>query len=160
DLSAIDWAHLEEMASGVVSGYQIEFHPGDLPDEILPAYAEAKQVRRLDPVGDLELRPSSYDVERLRASLHCLQARGQRPYIVLARHERTGAVAALTELVLPAQHPTRADQYDTVIVPAHNGYGLARAIKARMLCELRAVEPGLHDVQTWQATENEQLEQV
>jgi GNAT superfamily N-acetyltransferase/RimJ/RimL family protein N-acetyltransferase len=160
DLSVIDWTHLEEMASGVVSGYHIEFHPGDLPDEILPAYAEAKQVRRLDPAGDLELRPSSYDAERLRASLHCLQARGQRPYIVLAVHEPTGAVAGLTELVLPAQHPTRADQYDTVIVPAHNGYGLARAIKARMLVELRSAEPGLRDVQTWQAAENEQLLQV
>jgi hypothetical protein len=47
-----------------------------------------------------------------------------------------------------------------VIVPAHNSYGLARAIKARMLCELRSAEPRLRDVQTWQATENEQLQQV
>ena len=39
--------------------------------------------------------------------------------------------------MVPAQHPSRADQYDTIIVPEHNGYGLARAIKARMLLELR-----------------------
>ena len=100
-------------------------------------------MRRLDPTGDLDLRPSSYDADRLRASLRCLNARGLRPYIVVAVHERTEKVAGLTELVVPAQHPTRADQYDTIIVPEHNGYGLARAIKARMLLELRAAEPQL-----------------
>ena len=82
------------------------------------------------------------------------------PYIVVAIHERTEKVAGLTELVVPAQHPTRADQYDTVIVPEHNGYGLARAIKARMLLELRTAEPQLREVQTWHATDREQLQQV
>ena len=82
------------------------------------------------------------------------------PYLVVAVHERTERVAGLTELVVPAQHPTRADQYDTVIVPEHNGYGLARAIKARMLLELRAAEPQLREVQTWHATDREQLQQV
>jgi len=160
DLTTVDWAQVGEMAAGVVHGYDVEYYPGDLPDAILPAYAEAKQVRRLDPAGDLDLRPSSYDAERLRASLRCLQARGLTPYIVLAVHERTGKVAGLTELVVPAQHPTRADQYDTIIVPEHNGYGLPRALKARMLLELRTADPGLRDVQTWHAADNEQLQQV
>jgi GNAT superfamily N-acetyltransferase len=159
-LTTVDWAHVAEMAAGVVHGYRIEFHPRDLPDKILPAYAEAKQVRKLAPNGDLDLRPSSHDVQRLRASLHCLNARGLTPYIVVAVHARSEAVAGLTELVVPAQHPTRADQYDTIIVPEHNGYGLARAIKARMLLELRTAEPQLTQVQTWHAPEREQLQQV
>ncbi len=160
DLRSVDWPHLEEMAAAVVHGYRIEYHPHDLPDRMLAAYAEAKQVRRVDPGGDLELRPSSYDADRLRSSLRCLQARGLTPYIVIAVHERSGQIAGLTELVVPAQHPTRADQYDTTIVPEHNGYGLARAIKARMLLELRSAEPQLHEVQTWHAAEREALLQV
>jgi GNAT superfamily N-acetyltransferase len=160
DLATVDWAHLTEMAEGVAHGYRIEYYPGDLPDDLLSAYAEAKQVRRLDPDGDLELRPSSYDAERLRASLRCLQGRGLRPYIVVAIHERTETVAGLTELVVPAVRPSRADQYDTVIVPEHNSYGLARAIKARMLLELRAAESNLREVQTWHAADKEQLQQV
>lgn len=160
DLATVDWAHLTEMAEGVAHGYRIEYYPGDLPDELLPAYAEAKQVRRLDPDGDLDLRPSSYDAERLRASLRCLQGRGLKPYIVVAVHERSETVAGLTELVVPALRPSRADQYDTVIVPEHNSYGLARAIKARMLLELRTAEPGLREVQTWHAADREQLQQV
>jgi len=160
DLATVDWAEIGEMAAGVVQGYEVEFHPGDLPDAILPAYADGKQVRQHDPTGDLDQRPSSYDADRLRASLGCLRARGLMPYIVLAVHERTGKVAGLTELVVPAQHPTRADQYDTIIVPEHNGYGLPRALKARMLLELRAADLHLRDVQTWHAAENEQLQQV
>jgi GNAT superfamily N-acetyltransferase len=159
-LSTVDWGHIEEMAAALVHGYVVQVHEGDLPDSLLPAYAEAKQVRRADPTGDMELRPSSYDTDRLRASLHCLNARGLRPYIVVAIHERTGTVAALTELVVPAQHPTRADQYDTIVVPAHNSYGLARAIKARMLLELREREPQLCQVQTWHAPDRETLSQV
>jgi GNAT superfamily N-acetyltransferase len=160
DLNTVDWTHLGHMADGVVHGYRVEYHPGDLPEEILPSYAEAKQIRRLDVPTDLVLRPSSYDADRLRASLTCLGQRGLKPYIVVAVHERTGTVAGLTELVVPAQHPDRADQYDTTIVPAHDGYGLARAIKARMLLELRAAEPQLREVQTWHAVERERLQQV
>ena len=160
DLDSVDWGHIAEMAAGLSHGYRVRFYAGDLPNELLSAYAEAKQVRQLDPTGDLDLKPSSYDAERLRASLRCLNGRGLRPYIVVAVHERTGMVAALTELVVPSQHPTRADQYDTIIVPEHNGYGLARAIKARMLLELRQHEPQLRDVQTWHAQDREQLQQV
>lgn len=160
DLTTVDWNHVAEMAAGVVQGYRIEFHPGDLPDALLESYAEAKQERRREPGTDLELRPSSYDAQRLRASLNCLRQRGLMPYLVVAIHERTEKVAGLTELVVPAQHPSRADQYDTVIVPEHNGYGLARAIKARMLLELRTAEPQLREVQTWHATDRQQLQQV
>ena len=61
------------------------------------------------------------------------------------------------EVVVAAQHPSRADQYDTVIVPAHRGYGLGRALKARMLFELRSAEPRMTEMQTWNAFENEPM---
>ena len=154
DLSTVDWLRLGAQAQGVGAGYRIEYYPQRLPDDLLDAYAEAKASLRTSPAADLDLRPSSYDVDRLRASLDCLHARGLKPYIVLAVHESSGAVAGLTEVVVPAQRPTRADQYDTVVVPKHRGYGLGRALKARMLFELRSAEPQLLDVQTWNAAES------
>ncbi|WP_329111539.1 GNAT family N-acetyltransferase [Micromonospora sp. NBC_01699] len=159
-LSTVDWVTLEEMAQGISSGYRLEFYPGGPPDEMLAAYARAKaEIRDIDD-GDLDLRPSSYDPQRLRDSLSCLHRRGMKPYIVLAVHERTGEVAGLTEVVVPAQHPTRADQYDTIIVQDHRGYGIDRAIKARMLFELRTAEPDLAEVQTWNAQANEPMLKV
>jgi GNAT superfamily N-acetyltransferase len=47
-----------------------------------------------------------------------------------------------------------------MVVPAHRGYGLGRALKARMLFELRSAEPRMTEVQTWNAFENEPLIKV
>jgi GNAT superfamily N-acetyltransferase len=159
-LANVDWLALGEMARGFGAGYRLEFYPGGPPDDLIEPYAKAKaEVRDLDD-GDLDLRPSSYDPQRLRDSLDCLHRRGMKPYIVLAIHEKTGAVAGLTEVVVPAQHPTRADQYDTIVVQDHRGYGIDRAIKSRMLFELRSAEPKLTEVQTWNAQANESMLKV
>ncbi|NED49486.1 GNAT family N-acetyltransferase [Micromonospora aurantiaca] len=158
DLRTVDWPALTEMAAEVGAGYRVEFWPGGPPDELIEAYARAKaEVRDVD---DVELRPSSYDPDRLRDSLATLHRRGMKPYIVLALHEQTGEVAGLTEVVVPAQHPTRADQYDTIVVHDHRGYGIDRAIKARMLLELRSAEPEVAEVQTWNAQDNESMLKV
>jgi GNAT superfamily N-acetyltransferase len=158
DLASVDWPRLGEMANGVAAGYRIEYHPGGPPEELYESYAAAKYlVHSSVDLGDLSLRPSSHNADRLKASLATLHMRGMKPYIVVAIHESTGEVAGLTEVVVPAQHPERADQYDTVVVPTHRGYGLGRAIKARMLFELRSAEPRLVSVQTWNSAAAEEM---
>ena len=158
-LSKVDWESLGIMARGIGDGYRIEYHPGGPPEELLEAYAQAK-LEAQDEDEDLDLAPRSSDPQRLRDSLNTLHKRGLKPYIVLAIHEASGVVAGLTEVVVPAQHPERADQYDTIVVRAHRGYGIDRAIKARMLFELRAAEPELLEVQTWNAHANESMLKV
>jgi GNAT superfamily N-acetyltransferase len=159
-LSMVDWLALGEMARGISSGYRVEYHPGGPPESLIEAYAQAKLEVQDSDDNDLDLRPSSSDPQRLRDSLKTLHKRGLKPYIVLAIHEETGAVAGLTEVVVPAQHPERADQYDTIVVRDHRGYGIDRAIKARMLFELRSAEPTLLEVQTWNAQHNESMLKV
>jgi GNAT superfamily N-acetyltransferase len=157
-LSGVDWNSLQEMGEGIAPGYRIEYLPGGPPDEMLEAYAQAKLEAEDDE--DLDLAPRSSDPQRLRDSLDTLHKRGLKPYIVLATHESTGVVAGLTEVVVPAQHPERADQYDTIVVRDHRGYGIDRALKARMLFELKRAEPGLREVQTWNAHNNESMLKV
>ena len=158
-LSKLDWEALTGMAAGIAEGYRVEYHPGGPPDALLEAYAQAKLEAQTDE-DDLDLAPRSSDPQRLRDSLDTLHKRGLKPYIVLAIHEASGVVAGLTEVVVPAQHPERADQYDTIVVRAHRGYGIDRAIKARMLFELRSAEPDLLEVQTWNAHANESMLKV
>jgi GNAT superfamily N-acetyltransferase len=158
-LSAVDWPTLREMADGIAPGYRVEYHPGGPPETLLDPYAQAK-LEAQDEDDDLDLAPRSSDPQRLRDSLDTLHKRGLKPYIVLAIHQASGVVAGLTEVVVPAQHPERADQYDTIVVRSHRGYGIDRAIKARMLFELRAAEPGLREVQTWNAHNNESMLKV
>lgn len=159
-LSTVDWGALGEMARGISAGYRIDFFPGGPPDGLLDAYARAKAELRDTEDAELDLHPSSYDPQRLRESLDCLHRRGMRPYIVMAIHERSGEVAGLTEVVVSAQHPRRADQYDTIVAQRHRGYGIDRAIKARMLFELRCAEPKVAEVQTWNAQSNESMLKV
>jgi GNAT superfamily N-acetyltransferase len=158
-LSKVDWDGLSIMARAIGDGYRVEYHPGGPPDSLLEAYAQAK-LEAQDEDDDLDLAPRSSDPQRLRDSLDTLHKRGLKPYIVLAIHEGSGVVAGLTEVVVPAQHPERADQYDTIVVRAHRGYGIDRAIKARMLFELRTAEPELLEVQTWNAQANESMLKV
>ena len=158
-LSKVDWTSLGEMARGISAGYRVEYHPGGVPDELIEAYAQAKMEAQAED-NDTDLAPRSSDPQRLKDSLATLHRRGLRPYIVVAIHEQSGEVAGLTEVVVPAQHPERADQYDTIVVRDHRGYGIDRAIKARMLFELRAAEPGLLEVQTWNAQHNESMLKV
>ena len=158
-LAKLDWEALGKMAAGISSGYRVEYHPGGPSDELIEAYAQAKLEAQSDD-DELDLAPRSSDPQRLRDSLETLHRRGLKPYIVVAIHEATGVVAGLTEVVVPAQHPERADQYDTIVVRDHRGYGIDRAIKARMLFELRTAEPGLLEVQTWNAQHNESMLKV
>jgi len=158
-LSKVDWSALDEMAGGISSGYRIEYYPGGPPEDMLEAYSLAKLEAQVED-GDLDLAPRSSDPQRLKDSLSTLHKRGLKPYIVLAVHEESGVVAGLTEVVVPAQHPDRADQYDTIVVRDHRGYGIDRAIKARMLFELRSAEPHLREVQTWNAQHNESMLKV
>ncbi|MDT5041667.1 MAG: hypothetical protein QOE51_2652 [Actinoplanes sp.] len=158
-LTKLDWDSLSRMAAGISTGYRVEFHPGGPPESLLEAYAQAKLEAQSDD-DELDLAPRSSDPQRLRDSLDTLHRRGLKPYIVLAIHEATGVVAGLTEVVVPAQHPERADQYDTIVVRDHRGYGIDRAIKARMLFELRTAEPALLEVQTWNAQHNESMLKV
>jgi GNAT superfamily N-acetyltransferase len=159
-LSKVDWEALGAMARGISQGYRVEYHPGGPPEALLEAYAHTKLEAQDADDDDLDLAPRSSDPQRLRDSITTLHRRGLKPYIVLAIHEQTGVVAGLTEVVVPAQHPERADQYDTIVVPDHRGYGIDRAIKARMLFELRAAEPELLEVQTWNAHNSESMLQV
>jgi GNAT superfamily N-acetyltransferase len=157
-LSKVDWQALSAMADGISDEYRVEYYPGGPPEELLEAYAQAKLEAQ--DGDDLDLAPRSSDPQGLKDSLATLHKRGLKPYIVLAMHEATGVVAGLTEVVVPAQHPQRADQYDTIVVRAHRGHGIDRAIKARMLFELRAAEPELVEVQTWNALDNESMLKV
>ncbi len=156
DLKSVDWLRLGEMAAGVGSGYRIEYYPGGPPEDLYESYASAKYLALSGvDIGEIGVRPSSMNAQRLRASLKTLHDRGMKPYIVVGIHEKSGEVVALTEVVVAAQHPDRADQYDTIVVPQHRGYGLTRAIKARMLFELRSAEHRLRSVQTWNALDTE-----
>ena len=147
----IDWEKIEHAAGRLAAGYRLEYHAGGVPDRLMDSYADVKANLRSSS-GNVafvtEWRGSAY-APALRDSFAVLAERGMRSHIAVAVAEPYGHVVGLTELVVSAQRPTRADQYDTVVAPGHRSYGLAMSMKARLLTELRRAEPQLVDVQTW-----------
>lgn len=153
-MSEVDWQKMRAAAAKVAAGYRLEYFAGGLPDPLLERYASTKTFLRTDPGVTSSWRGSA-EVEQLRESLAVLADRGMRSHLVVAVSEPREMVVGLTELVVSAQRPTRADQYDTVVAPRHSGYGLVLAMKARLMCELAPAEPQLVDVQTWNAPEGD-----
>jgi GNAT superfamily N-acetyltransferase len=150
-LSTVEWGALGEMARGISAGYRVEFHPGGPPDELLTAYARAKSELRDIEEAELDLRPSSYDPQRLRDSLDCLHRRGMKPYIVLAIHEPTAAPGARRPVRHhrdPAPSGVRHRPRDQV---AHALRAAPRGAEAARGTDLERTVQRVHDQGQWRA---------
>jgi len=154
DLSTLDHRRIDALATAAHPGYVLRCWRDELPEDMLAPYALAKRTMNEAPLGELDAAPIRYDAERIRGEVAIQRRRGYRVYQLVAVHESTGVVAGLTELAVVRIYPTRGDQDDTCVVPAHRGHGLGLWMKAAMLRLLRTSEPGLVDVQTWNAETN------
>ncbi|MGR4883184.1 GNAT family N-acetyltransferase [Streptomyces sp. LARHCF249] len=140
-------------------GYELRAWHGLVPDDWADAVARAHGAMEDAPMGDVDEKIESWTAERLHAAHRLILDRGGE-LTTVAAVTGAGEVAAYTELVLPDPGGARALQYDTVVVPAHRGHGLGRAVKLRML-ELAAHRyPALRRIATTVADENTPMRAV
>ncbi|MDH6544429.1 GNAT family N-acetyltransferase [Streptomyces sp. SPB4] len=140
-------------------GYELLTWPGLVPDAWARATAVAHAAMEDAPSGDSDEQFQTWTPERVRAAQQLVLDRGGE-ITVVAAVTPAGEVAAYTVLVLPDPQGPRALQYDTVVVPAHRGHGLGRAVKLRMLGEAAARHPGLRRIGTTVADENAPMRAV
>ncbi len=55
----------------------------------------------------------------------------------------SGEVVAFTEVVVPGDGKSDAQNYSTAVLPAHRGHGLARWLKAEQIHSVRTAFPNL-----------------
>jgi GNAT superfamily N-acetyltransferase len=156
-LSAVDTAELAAVAAAGVSGYRVVPYVDRTPDDLLDTHARARGALADAPLGDLEWEILPPTAARLRALEDWSQQQGGRLHGVLAVEEATGDVAAYTEIRVVPWCPTRGEQIDTAVVPAHRGRGLARLVKAANLLRLIEREPAVVDVETWNGDVNDAM---
>ncbi|MCF3145878.1 GNAT family N-acetyltransferase [Streptomyces platensis] len=142
------------------AGYRFAAWSGVVPDTHAAAHARAHDAMEDAPAGDLDEQHDPWDAERIRAAARVVLDRGGVLLTVAVLAEADGAVAGYTELVLPTPDSVQAVQYDTVVVPAHRGRGLGRAVKLRMLEYLRAQWPDVREIETTVADENTPMRTV
>ncbi|MCX5194777.1 GNAT family N-acetyltransferase [Streptomyces sp. NBC_00249] len=140
-------------------GYELITWHGPVPEEWAPAAAAAHGAMEDAPSGDSDEQFTPWTGERVRAVQQLVVDRGGELTTVAALTP-AGEVAAYTVLVLPDPAGSRALQYDTVVVPAHRGHGLGRAVKLRMLAEAAARHPALRRIGTTVADENAPMRAV
>jgi GNAT superfamily N-acetyltransferase len=151
-MAEVDWADVETTAAAKHPGYRLEAWADRSPDELVDGYATAKNAMNDAPHDGVEFTEFVYTADIIRQDEAAARARGEAR-VVVAVHEATGAVAALTEVLVPGV-PMWSYQEDTAVVPEHRGSGLGLWIKADMLVRLRAERPDITALLTGNAASN------
>jgi GNAT superfamily N-acetyltransferase len=113
--------------------YTFRQFAGPVPDDLLDSYAALLGTLLTEaPTGEIEREPEAMDAERVRAEEAVLADSGRTRFTTVAL-DRSGAVAAYSELVRPRHDPGRAYQWGTLVRPQDRGHRLGLATKARNL---------------------------
>ena len=138
------------------SGYSLRawtgVTPGDLVEQTCMLYTALG-----DAPHDEAFEPESWDAARLRAAEQRVIAQGTRWYSVAAMHDESGEMAGLTQLNVDPGVAGWAFQEMTAVTRPHRGNRLGLLIKVAMLARLAAEEPGIRQIMTFNAVQNEHM---
>ena len=154
-LAALDLdrvAGLRRTAERAATGYRLESWTGPTPAARVADLARVTQTLGDAPMGQLDLEAQSWDAERVAVRDRGVAAAGLRMHTVLALAP-DGAPAGYTEVAV-SEDGAFAWQWGTGVVAAHRGHRLGLLVKTAMVQRLRAEEPGVQVVSTWNADAN------
>ncbi|WP_433213641.1 GNAT family N-acetyltransferase [Dactylosporangium sp. CS-047395] len=153
DQAALD--RLEADALARAAGYRL-VHWGDtLPDEHVEDLAALDSSFMAEtPMGDLVYEPEKVDAARLREQHAAFVAWGSRRYETGLIHEATGRMVAWTAIKVARTVDWHAWQLITLVHPAHRGHRLGLVAKLANLRTMRAAEPGVTVIDTFNAADN------
>jgi GNAT superfamily N-acetyltransferase len=147
-------ARLRETAEQAAAGYSLITWTGLVPEEFLEQ-AAALFAALNDAPHDAHIEPAAWDVQRVRERVNGLRPHyGVRTYGVVARHDATGELAALTEVGVDPADPGWGHQMLTGVTRQHRGHRLGLLVKTAMAQWLITAEPTVERVQTWNAESN------
>ncbi|MGH9056231.1 MAG: GNAT family N-acetyltransferase [Acidimicrobiales bacterium] len=135
-------------------GYSLVTWSGPAPDALAAEIPAVESSMNDAPVDALDYGDEHWDIGRLRRAERNAEDTGYRLHQVGVRHDATGDLAGLTRLAVSEENPSWAQQWGTVVVPAHRGHRLGLVVKLEMIRMLRGVEPALTTIQTDNAASN------
>lgn len=159
-LADVDWTEVERLhreALDAAADYELLRREGRTPDEELQQVADLTAAINDAPTDDLDIEDEAYPPERVRDYEEAQFARGMRLYRLLARHRGTGELAGHSVVAVDSEDPRYGDQHDTAVAGAHRGHRLGLLLKSGMNLWLRAAEPQLAVVSTWNAESNRHM---
>ncbi|MBM7785901.1 GNAT family N-acetyltransferase [Tenggerimyces flavus] len=134
--------------------YKIVSWNGACPDEYAEQYAHLKALLDTEaPTGDVHWDVPDWDVQRLRDEEEVATLQGRTLFSTIAIAP-DGTVAAHTQAAVTKHDPTRAYQWDTLVLAEHRGHRLGLAVKIANVRALQTAHPDVTRMDTWNAEVN------
>ena len=149
-------ARLRGPAELAAAGYSLESWVGPIPEKFFEDVAALYDAMG-DAPRDPEIAHEEWDAQRVRESINRRQHYGLRDYTLVARHDDTGELAALSEMAVDPADPGWGFQMNTVVIRKHRGHRLGLLTKIAMMELLATTEPQLERISTWNAEVNEHM---
>jgi GNAT superfamily N-acetyltransferase len=146
-------AELRQSAERAAAGYSLMSWTGLVPEDFLDQ-AAALFAALNDAPHDPRSTPVTWNAQRVRERVNDLRPHyGLRTYAVAAM-SGDGQPSALTEVAVDPADPGWGHQMLTGVTREHRGHRLGLLVKIAMVEWLKAAEPALERIQTWNAESN------
>ena len=147
---------LRAQAAAHAAGYSVLCWVGRTPEDQLEQLA-AVHTAMADAPRNAGVEPWVWDADRIRRLEKLTAEHGLVSYTVAARHDATGQLAAVTQLVTDPGAPGWGIQQITAVLPAHRGHRLGLLVKVAMLELLASAAPDVTRIVTENAGSNEYM---
>jgi GNAT superfamily N-acetyltransferase len=145
---------LEAEAGPHHDGYTMVALGSRVPPELMDGYCALQAAFNTEaPLGDLDLEPEVWTLERVRQAEERFEKQG-RHQRGMAAVAADGAMVALTEMMTTTHSPEFAWQGGTLVLKEHRGHRLGLAVKVANLRAFQAEFPDARIVHSWNAEEN------
>jgi GNAT superfamily N-acetyltransferase len=153
--------HRRRSAAATGDEFELSVHVDGVPEHLRQGVCDASNRLILDaPTGDVDFEPESMTVEDYETMLDHERDLGRVLLTAVAVHRATGAVAAYTDLSVPAGDPEVVFQWGTLVLPEFRGHRLGMAVKVANLDELARIAPERRSVQTMNDEQNPWMVQI
>ena len=148
---------LRKEAVGRATGYALLSWVGPTPEDRLEQVA-AVHAAMADAPRDAGVEHAAWDADRIRRLEQLASEHGIIHHTVVARHDGTGELAAVTQVLTdPDAAPAFGFQGLTAVLRSHRGHRLGLLVKVAMLDLLAEAEPQVDRITTDNAGSNEYM---
>ena len=149
-------AGLRAAAEPHAAGYSLRTWTGLTPTDLVSQACELYTALG-DAPHEEAFEPARWDPARLGAAEQRVIAQGTRWYSVVAMHDASGEMAALTQVNVDPDVPGWAFQEITAVTRQHRGHRLGMLVKVAMLERLTELEPQVRQIMTFNAVQNDHM---
>jgi GNAT superfamily N-acetyltransferase len=146
-------ARLRDQAEQAAASYSLVSWTGPVPEEFIGQAAALYAALNDAPHSPGE-EPAVWDERRVREGDARRPAYGTHDYTVAARHDASGELAALSEMIVEPADPGWGHQAVTAVARKHRGHRLGLLVKVAMMELLATSEPQLERIVTWNGESN------